>query len=509
MKTVRELHERNERLYPDKCAVALDGGRRLSFSGLADRGRRLSSALYGLGLRWQDRVGCLSMNSLEFTELYTACEWAGFILALYNFRLAPAEIAYLLSDSAPRVVFFESQFAPMLAQLRESFPQIEHYVCTDSPVPEWATGFEELLSRGAPGGPPIAPRPEHYAYLFYTSGTTGRPKGVPNSHRAAIEQSRLQGRLLDGDVTLLQVTPMFHIGGKGMPLGAAWTAGTTILQRSFDAAKFLQVVQAERITDTFMVAPMVQAVLDHPDFANYDLSSLRRVMSASMPIPLPLLRRALDRFGPAFYVAYGSTEAGPVCQLDRHELRPDGTAQDIERLASVGHFHPEVTGVILDDDLQPCIPGAVGEICLKSVVFEQYWNNTVATLEATRSGYLHTGDLGYADERGYVYLVDRKQDMIISGGENIYSREVEEALGSHAAVLEVAVIGIPHPKWGEVVKAVIVLRPGARPSHEMLLEHSRGQLARYKCPKSFAFVAELPRMATGKIDKIALRRQHR
>jgi acyl-CoA synthetase (AMP-forming)/AMP-acid ligase II len=509
MKTMRELHERNERLYPDKCAVALDGGRRLTFLELADRARRLASGLYALGIRCQDRIGCLSMNSLEFTELYTACEWAGYILALYNFRLAPPEIAYLLADSAPRVVFFESQYADVVGELRNSFPQIEHYVCMDAPAPEWAIAFEDLVARGAPQGPPLAPRPDHYVYLFYTSGTTGRPKGVPNSQRAALAQARLQGRFFDGNVTLLQTTPMFHIGGKGMPLGAAWTGGTTILQRGFDPSKFLQAIERERITDTLMVAPMIQDVLDHPEFSKYDVSSLRGVMSASMPIPLPLLRRALDRFGPAFYVAYGSTEAGPVAQLNRHELRPNGTAKEIERLASVGHFHPEVEAVILDEDLQRCIPGTVGEICVKSEVFEQYWNNTVATLEATRSGYFHTGDLAYADEQGYVYLVDRKKDMIISGGENIYSREVEEALALHAAVAEVAVIGVPHPKWVEVVKAVIVARTGPRPTQEQLIEHCRTRIARYKCPKSFAFVAELPRLATGKIDKITLRRQHR
>lgn len=508
MKTMRELHERNERLLADKCAVALDGGRRLTFAQLADRARRLSSGLYELGVRWQDRVGCLSMNNLEFAELYAACEWAGYILALYNSRLARPEIAYLLADSAPRIVFFESQYAGVLNELRGSLPQVEHYVCMDSPVPQWAIAFEDLVARGAPQGPPLVPRPDHYVYLFYTSGTTGRPKGVPNSHRAALAQARLQGRLFDGDVTLLQTTPMFHIGGKGMPLGAAWTGGTTILQRGFEPSKFLQAIQRERITDTFMVAPMIQDVLDHPEFSTYDISSLRGVMSASMPIPLPLLRRALECFGPAFYVAYGSTEAGPITQLGRHELRPSGTPREVERLGSVGHFHPEVDAVILDEDLRPCIAGTVGEICLKSEVFEEYWNDTIATLEATRSGYLHTGDLAYANEQGYVYLVDRKKDMIISGGENIYSREVEEALAMHAEVAEVAVIGVPHSKWIEVVKAVIVPRTGARPTQEQLLEHCRGRIARYKCPKSFAFVGELPRLATGKIDKITLRRQH-
>jgi len=508
VKTISDLIERNALCYPDKCAVALDGGRRLSYREFAQRVRLLASALYKLGLRQQDRVGCLSMNSLEYVELYGACEWAGYIAAAYNFRSAAPEVAFLLADSQPKVVFFESQYAPMLAALRADFPEIQHYVCMDAPAPQWAISFEDLVAGGDPQGPPFRAQPQDYTYLFYTSGTTGRPKGVPWSQRGALDVARLCGRLFDTDITYLQTTPLFHTGGKTNPLGAMWLAGTTIVQRRFDPAGFLKVVEHERVTDTFMVAQMIQAVLDVPAFPRYDLSSLRGVVSAAAPIPLPLLRRALEAFGPAFYMQYGSTEGACISQLSRHELRPDGSTREVERLRSVGHFLPELEGAILNEELEPCAAGVVGEVCLKSIVFEGYWNNTIATLEATRGGWFHSGDLGYADDEGFIFLVDRIKDMIISGGENIYSREVEEALALHAGVLETAVIGVPDEKWGEAVKALVVLRSGHAATEGELIEHCRSQIARYKCPRSIAFVEALPRLGTGKIDKVGIRRQH-
>jgi acyl-CoA synthetase (AMP-forming)/AMP-acid ligase II len=256
------------------------------------------------------------------------------------------------------------------------------------------------------------------------------------------------------------------------------------------------------------VAAMIQAVIDHPRFGEFDVSSLRQIMSASAPIPVPLLKRAMEAFGPIFFIAYGATETGTICQLDQHELRPSGTPVEITRLGSVGHVIPEEEGAILDEEGLECAPGEVGEMCFKSPIFDCYWNNSVATLEATRGGWFHTGDLGFADEEGYVFLVDRKKDVIISGGENIYSREVEDAIYRHPAVLEVGVIGIPDDKWGEVVKAVVVLRPGQEITKVDLDAFCGTQIARYKCPKRIDFVGELPHLGNGKLDKVSLRKQH-
>jgi acyl-CoA synthetase (AMP-forming)/AMP-acid ligase II len=308
---------------------------------------------------------------------------------------------------------------------------------------------------------------------------------------------------------VLQITPAFHVGGKGFAQAAAWMAGTVVLHRAFDPLAMLETVQKERITFTFMVAPMIQAVLDHPRFDEFDLSSLRLVMSASAAIPVPVLRRAIDKIGPVFYISYGSTETATICLLDRHELRPDGSEDDVRRLGSVGHFIPEIDAVLLDDDCKPCKPGEIGEVCVRTPMFHGYWNNSAATIEATRGGYFHTGDLGVADERGFIFLVDRKKDMIISGGENIYSREVEEALYRHDAVRDAAVIGVADEKWGEAVKAIVVLREGMTATEDELIDFCRTQIARYKCPRSIVFIEALPVLGSGKIDKVTLRKQYR
>jgi acyl-CoA synthetase (AMP-forming)/AMP-acid ligase II len=272
----------------------------------------------------------------------------------------------------------------------------------------------------------------------------------------------------------------------------------------------LATIDRERITMTFMVAAMLQAILAVPDLAAYDLSSVRMIVTAAAPIPVPVLRRGIELLGPVFSIQYGCTEVGGISVMPRWEVNPNGTETDIRRLASVGHLPPEVDFRLEDEQGKSCPPGVPGEVIMRSqAMFDGYWNNTSATLDALRDGWYHTGDIGVVDEEGYLFLVDRKKDMIISGGENIYSREVEEALASHSDVLDAAVIGVPHPKWVEAVKAVVVIRNGAGVTEEGLIAHCKTRIASYKCPKSVAFVASLPRLATGKIDKPALRARHR
>jgi len=504
MHTIGELIERNARNYPDDTAYVM-GEKRVSYKLYAERVRRLASSFERLGTKRQDRIGIFSTNNVEYFEVYGTCEWAGFICALYNFRSAPPEAAWLLLDSAPHVVVFEAQFSQMFASLRKQTPDIAHYVCIGDECPDWAIAFETLISAGDRSGGRFRARFDDEVYLFYTSGTTGRAKGVPYNHRAALESARFQGRSIGPDMRVLQVTPAFHVGGKGFPLGALWMAGTVVLQRNFDPLGFLQLIQAEQITFTFMVVPMIQAVLDHPQFSQYNISSLRQIMSASAAIPMPLLRRAIKKMGPVFFISYGATELGTVCVLERHELKPDGNERERSLLGSVGHFVPEVDAVILNAMGAVCQANEIGEICIKSPIFHGYWNNSTATIEATHDGYFHSGDMGYADEEGFVFLVDRKKDMIISGGENIYSREVEQALYHHQAVAEAAVIGIPDAKWGEAVLAIVVLHEQHQVSEADLRTFCQSQIARYKCPKSIMIVESLPKTGTGKINKPALR----
>ena len=365
---------------------------------------------------------------------------------------------------------------------------------------------------GAPAGPPIRSKPEDLVYLWYTSGTTGRPKGVPVQHYKAALTAQLQSEIgpVPGDSVLLQVTPMFHVGGRGYVLGALWSGATVVIDRAFDARRMLEAIERERVTFTFMVAAMLQAVLDVPNVRSYDLTTMRSIVSAAAPIPVPLLKRGIELLGPIFSIQYGSTEVGQICDMPRHEVNPNGTAEQIRRLGSTGHPVPHIQFRLLDDNGEECAPGKPGEVVMRSeMMFDGYWNNSVATLEAIRDGWYFTGDIGVQDEEGYVFLVDRKKDMIISGGENIYSREVEIAIAEHPAVADVAVVGVPDPKWVEAVQAAVVLKAGAQLSEVELITHCRALIAHYKCPKYVAFVDNLPRLPSGKINKVELRARYR
>lgn len=503
--TLGAILSRNATWWPDRDAFVL-GDKRLTYGSLYFRGSRLAAALEKLGLPKQARIGMLSTNSIEYFEFFSAAEIAGFIAAPFSFRAAPPEIEHLVTDSGTSVLFFECSFTATVDALRPNLPEVAHYICIGGDTPDWAIDYEELVASGDPAGPANRSAPEDFVYLFYTSGTTGKPKGVPLSHRGQVITARATAN--HPALSLLQISPAFHIGGRGPSLGCYWVGGKTVLHKSFDADAFMASVQAERINASFMVPMMLQALLDNPRIDEFDLSSLEMVMLASTTIPTDLLRRALDRFGTIFYLAYGSTEGGGICRLPRHEVRLDGGEAMTRRLASVGHFESECDGAILDDHGNPCPTGEVGEVCVyNSYNFNGYWNNHNATCAAMHGNALRTGDLGYMDEQGYVFLVDRKKDMLISGGENVYSREVEEALDRHPAVREAAVIGVPDDKWGESVCAIVMLHPDQALSADKLIAFARTQLAAFKCPKKVVFVDDMPRQSTGKTDKMLLRQQ--
>jgi acyl-CoA synthetase (AMP-forming)/AMP-acid ligase II len=306
---------------------------------------------------------------------------------------------------------------------------------------------------------------------------------------------------------VLQTTPAFHVGGIGFVNAVAWLGGATVLHRSFEPKAMLETIQAERITFTFLVSAMLQALLDIPELSSYDLSSIENITTAAAPVPVPLLERGIEVLGPVFSVQYGMTESN-ACWLPSHEVRPDGTAEEVRRLASVGHPCPGIELRIVDDSGLDLPQGQTGEVWLRSATqLAGYWNNSVATADALRDGWYRSGDMGFQDSSGYVFLVDRKKDMIISGGENIYSREVENALLQHPSVIDAAVIGVPHEKWGECVKAIVALRPGELAGEADLIAFCRELIAGYKCPKSIEFVDELPRLPTGKISKVVLRQR--
>jgi len=428
-----------------------------------------------------------------------------------NWRLSAGEIEWILADVRPSAIVFEVQYAPLLDGMRSRLAGVVHWICIGAESPPWAQPYEVLLASGDPLRFTRRAAGDDALCIIYTSGTTGRPKGVVQGHRAHAALSEiLAGELqLGGDDRLLAIAPLFHIGARSLASGAQWRGGCVVLMRGFDAAEVIRTIERERITAIHLVPTMVAAILDAPNFRDHDLSSLRMLMYAAAPMPLPLLRRAMAAFGPILVNGYGQTEINLPTLLHAWQHRLDGTPEDVARLASVGQPHPRSELRIVADDGSECARGVPGEVLARSdTAMTGYWNDPEATAQTLRDGWVHTGDVGYLDDEGYLFLVDRKKDMIISGGENIYSREVENALLEHPGVAEAAVVGVPDAHWGEAVKAIVVLRPGSQLTEAQLIAHARGLIAAYKCPKSVAFVDALPLLATGKVDKRGLRERY-
>ncbi|MDB5968737.1 MAG: AMP-dependent synthetase [Hydrocarboniphaga sp.] len=513
MKTCGEIILRHGRRSPDRVAVVFEG-RRTTYGELLSRSKRLSQSLRQRGVGAQDRVAVLAMNCNEWFELGFVCHLNAFVMATVNFRLAPPEIAYILKDSAPKVLIFEQQYAETVAALREQLPSIEHYICIGK-APDWALDYEGLLeglpASGREDEPPVEPQSSDLALLIYTSGTTGRPKGVMKTQAATLASFKVNAYNLGlrPDSRILIIMPMFHVGAMSEANAMMYAGGTVVLQRKFEPIEVLRTIESERITHVHMAPTMVQALLDEPSIQSHDTSSLRIFNYAAAPMPVSLLKQAIDRFGPIFMDIYGSTEA-PGTILFPHQHVLDGDPEQVKRLGSVGQSNAITDLRIVDDGGKPCAPGIAGEILVRSeAAMAGYWNDSVATQQAVRNGWFHTGDIGYLDDQDYLFLVDRKKDMIISGGENIYCREVEEALMEHGGLQDVAVIGIPDSYWGEVVHAVAVAKAGVSVTEADLIAFVGTRIARYKRPKSVEFVAELPRLPSGKVMKHVLRDRYK
>ena len=506
MQTLADMLDNNAWKYPNETAFVW-GDRRMSHAAFHDRASRLANALHRLGLKRQDRVGILSQNSLEFQEVYGSCEISGFICATVNWRLALPEMVYIVNDGGPKVLIFEAAYRDAVATMKPQLASVAHFICIGGGC-DFAIDYDELLASGDPIGAPFRPRPDDVAFLIYTSGTTGRPKGVMLSQAGQVAAAEILGADMRNCAAdrLLIMMPLFHIGAKVIQLAQHWRAGTVVVQKGFDAKAVLDAISAERITVTHMAPTMVQSLLGSPAIASADTSSLRMIVYAAAPMPVPVLKHGLKVLGAVFQQQFGQTE-GIGTTLLAHQHKPDGTDRDREILTSVGQVSPRVGVRIVDEQGAELPGGAVGEILLTSpAVMKGYWNNTVATLDTLRDGWVHTGDVGRLDHEGYLYLVDRKKDMIISGGENIYSREVEEAVVTHAAVSEVAVIGVADEKWGEAVMAVVVKKPGVTATAAAIIEHCRTLIASYKKPSQVIFVDEIEKLPSGKVDKVRLRR---
>ena len=506
---VGDIIPRNAHLRPDATAIVVDG-RELSFAEHAARCYRLANALVGRGVARQDRVSILAQNCPEYLEVFGAGEVAGLVVNTVNFRLAGPELEHVLTDAEPTIVVCQAQYTEAIEALRAALPGVRSFVrIGDAPGPAWCEPYEAFLAQGAPGRPDQRPAADDTAYLFYTSGTTGRPKGAMLGQRA----QWLTGLMLGYDFGLapddrwLCVMPLFHVGAKYWQLAVQMAGASLHLHRRFDPQAAVEAIERERITITHFAPTMLQAILDLPDLSRRDLSSLHTISYGAAPMAEPLLRRAMEALGPIFVQRYGSTEAAAVTSLEKSDHVVDGTPTQARLLVSAGQPNLMTEIKIVRADGSECPPGEAGELLIKNpeLVMQGYWRNEEATAEAMRDGWFHTGDVGTIDARGYLTIVDRIKDMIISGGENIYPREVEDALMRHAAVENAAVIGIPDDKWGEAVLAFVVRSDGQYIGESELIAHCRTRIASYKKPSRIEFIDALPHLASGKIDKVKLR----
>ncbi|MBW0102435.1 long-chain fatty acid--CoA ligase [Pseudonocardia sp. KRD291] len=479
----------------------------VTYADLERRTTQVASSLLGLGVRKGDRVAVLLVNSVEFMEVLLACAKIGAITVPINVRLAGPEVGYILADAGADVfVFHEPLAAAAVAALAEPGVRVRHTVRAGGAAADGELAYTALLAGGAPEPLDTDVDGRDPAFIMYTSGTTGRPKGAVLTHDNllwnAINVLGTDQGLRGSDVTVA-VAPMFHIGGLGVhTLPLLYVGGTSVILPSFDPVGTLKAMAESRATVQFMVPAMWSALTQVPDFDSYDLSALQFAMGGGSPVPLTVIDFMQQR-GVPFAEGFGMTETAPlVSVLD--------AASITTRAGSIGRVAVHVEARIVDADDRDVPVETVGELLVRGPnVFVGYWMNPSATAEAFRAGWFHTGDLGRMDSEGYITLVDRKKDMIISGGENVYPIEVEQVLFRHPGVLDAAVVGGPDQKWGERVVAVVVADPaaGQEPGADELITWCRERLAHFKCPREVHLVQELPRNATGKLLKTELRKQ--
>ncbi|HEX3830190.1 MAG TPA: AMP-binding protein [Sporichthyaceae bacterium] len=511
--TIGGLLERAARAYGPRTAI-IAGDRRITYTELMSEVRRTGRALLAAGLERGDRVAMLMPDRPEVLYAYYGALWAGLGVVPINARLGAEDQSYMISDSGARALIHDATYAERLSGIVTQLGTevLAHRFSVDpDAVLDAGTPLELLTDKesGAPGMPTVSP--EDLFGIYYTGGTTGRPKGVVHTHRSfgsALFSELLELGLGEADV-FAHCAPLTHASG-GFVLPVWMRGGTNLVLGGFDPDRLLAAIATERVTATLLVPTMIYVLLDHPEQAFADTSSLRTVVYGAAPMGTDRLVEALHRFGPIFAQLYGQTEAPNQLTV----LRKDDHAEalrtgDLTPLSSCGRPVAIADVRLLDDDLNEVPLGSEGEICARGPhIMAGYWNRPEETAAALRDGWLCTGDVARSDERGFLYIVDRKKDMIISGGYNVYPKEVEAALFTHPAVRDACVIGVPDDKWGEAVKAVVVLDPAVRVDAATLIDWVKAAKGSVNSPKTVDFVDAIPLTAVGKHDKPALRKQY-
>ena len=491
---------------PD-APMLTQGDTTVTWGELYDRAVRVAGALAAEGVGPGDRVAFLDRNGIEYFEVFFGCALMGAVSVAVNWRLAPLEMAAIIEDARAAVLVYGPDYQDAVTELRGSVSGVRCYV----PLEEFAAWRD--AGSDAPSDPGFEPGPDDVVTQLYTSGTTGLPKGAMISGRnlATILGGAVEVFRIDGDTVSMVAMPLFHIGGTGWALSGMSRGGHSVIVRDIDPVDILRIIEGHGITDTFVVPAVLMFLLATPQLADTDVSSLRTIYYGASPISEDVLVRSMEALGCDFAQVYGLTETtGAITSLMPADHDPDGPRSGLLRSAGKPFSHVELR--IVDTATGESLPhGAVGEVMTRSdQTMLGYWNKpseTAAVISA--DGWFRTGDAGWLSEDGYLFLHDRIKDMIVSGGENVYPAEVENALLAHPAVADAAVIGVPDNRWGETVKAIVVRAPGAEGDDAALateiMAATRGRLAHYKCPTSIDFVDLLPRNPSGKVLKRELR----
>jgi fatty-acyl-CoA synthase len=503
------------KLFPQKQAIVC-GERRWTYQEFCNRINQLSHCLKGFGIKKGDKVAILHPNCHAFLEAYYAIPQIGAISVPLNYRLSPREIAFILKDSESRILIADSMFKNQVDPIRGEIRGIERILWTGGPQElnnPIDLNYEKVLEQAefsALPDPPI--NGEDIAQIYYTSGTTGRPKGVMLSHKNVATHALgtiAEIHLKDCDVWI-HVAPLFHLADAWATWAVTWVGGTHVLVREFDAKVVLESIQREKVTLTNLIPTMLNLMVNHPDVGKFDYSSLRVLLSGGAPIAPEVVRKIVETFKCDYIQTYGMTETSPYLTLSilKEHLKKLSSEDQLRFKSKTGREFIGVDLRVVNEQGKEIKKDEkeVGEIIVKGdIVTKGYWKLPEETNKSIKEGWLYTGDMAVIDEEGYVTIVDRKKDMILTGGENVYSTEVENVLYMHPAILECAVVGVPDQKWGEAVKGIVVLKPGQKATGQEIIQFCKERMTHYKAPKSIDFIEGLPRTGSGKIHKKGLR----
>ena len=508
---VGELVKRCALWYCDRVTFIHEGAH-LTYKELNERVNRLSNALLSLGLQKGDRVAILSKNRPQIIESVYACYKAGLVTVPLNARLAIPELVYMVSNSESSALIFGEEFIEGVDSVRPEFLGLRHYIAITQPQRSMQD-YETLIMNSSSSEPQVDVELDDLASLNYTSGTTGVLKAAMLTHRNRIcmaeKQLLIPGIDVDRTSVLCHVGPITH-GSYTMVLPIMLRGGRSLILSGFEVDLLLKTIEKEKVTHLLLVPTMINMMLNHPDLKKYNLSSIRTIFYSASPMPVERIKQALQVFGPVLIQGYGCTESSAlITYLPKEDHMLEEKPKKLKRLASCGVPIMACDVRVVNEKEEDIKPGEVGEIIERGDdTMIGYWKDPERTAETLKNGWLHTRDMAMVDEEGYIYIVDRKADMIISGGYNIYPTEVEEVLFRHPAVFEASVIGVPDDLWGESVKAIVVLKEGMKATEDELIQHCKNYLSSYKKPKSVDFVSDLPKNPYGKILRRKLREKY-